>query len=164
MGGPAQFEDIGENMRRKDREIGLADAEGVLAKGTYGVLSLNGAEGPYGVPVCHVLLRGTVYFHCAMTGRKLDLLKADDRVSFCVVGEAETMPAAFSMKYRSVIVAGRAAEVTARDEKLEALDALVLKYSGPEYAAAGRTKGEAALSVTAVYAIKPETITGKARV
>lgn len=151
-------------MRRKDREIGRAEAEEVLAKGAYGVLSLNGAEGPYGVPVCHALLRGTVYFHCATTGHKLDLLKADDRVSFCVVGGAEALPAAFSMKYRSAIVSGRAAEVTDRVEKLAALDALVLKYSGPEYAAAGRTKGEAALAATAVYAIKPETITGKARV
>lgn len=151
-------------MRRKDREIGRAEAEEVLAKGTYGVLSLSGAEGPYGVPVCHALLRGTIYFHCAMKGRKLDLLKADNRVSFCVVGETETLPSAFSMKYRSAIVSGRAAEVTDNAEKLEALDALVLKYSGPEYAAAGRAKAEAALAVTAIYAIKPETITGKARV
>jgi nitroimidazol reductase NimA-like FMN-containing flavoprotein (pyridoxamine 5'-phosphate oxidase superfamily) len=151
-------------MRRKDREIGRAEAEEVLAKGVYGVLSINGAEGPYGVPVCHALLRGAIYFHCAMRGRKSDLLKDDDRVSFCVVGETETMPSAFSMKYRSAIVSGRVAEVTDNAEKLEVLDALVLKYSGPEYAAAGRTKAEAALAVTAIYAIKPDAITGKARV
>ena len=108
-------------MKRKDREIERAEAEAILEKGLYGVLSLNGAAGPYGVPICHALLNGLVYFHCAVKGRKVDLLRADDKVSFCVLAEAEPLPAAFSMKYRSAIVSGKAAEVTGRAEKLEAL-------------------------------------------
>jgi len=150
-------------MKRKDREIERAEAEAILEKGLYGVLSLNGAAGPYGVPICHALLNGLVYFHCAVKGRKVDLLRADDKVSFCVLAEAEPLPAAFSMKYRSAIVSGKAAEVTGRAEKLEALNALVLKYSGPGYAAEGRTKAEAALDMTAVYRINLEEISGKAR-
>lgn len=150
-------------MRRKDRETERAEAEAILAKGQYGVLSMNGAAGPYGIPVCHALLRGALYFHCAGKGRKVDLLRADDRVSFCVVAEAEPLPAAYSMKYRSAIVSGGAVEVTDRAEKLEALAALVLKYSGPEYAAEGRAKAEAALAATAVYRINIEELTGKAR-
>jgi len=150
-------------MRRKDRETERAEAEEILAGGAYGVLSINGADGPYGVPICHALARGTVYFHCAGEGRKLDHLRADDRVSFCVVDGAVPLPAAFSMKYRSAIVSGRAVEVTERGEKLEALAALVLKYCGNGHAASGRKQAEEGLGRTAVYGIKPEKITGKAR-
>ncbi len=150
-------------MRRKDRKTERAEAEEILAKGLYGVISMNGAAGPYGIPVCHALLRGALYFHCAGKGRKLEHLRADDRVSFCVVAEAESLPADFSMRYRSAVVSGRAAEVTGSAEKLEVLDALVLKYSGPGHAAVGRTKAEAALAVTAVYRINFDEISGKAR-
>jgi len=152
-----------KEMRRKDRQASREQAEEVLAAGMYGVLSMNGADQPYGIPLSHVWLKGAVYFHCAAEGSKLERLRADNRVSYCVVSEAAPLPAEYSMKYRSAIVSGKAAEVTDDAEKLEALIALVRKYSGETYVKPGGDRAAAALGRTLVYRIDPVRITGKIR-
>ena len=134
-----------------------------MESGLCGVLSMNGGAGPYGIPLSYVYLNGCVYFHCAAAGEKLERLRADGRVSFCVVAEAVPLPAEFSMRYRSAIAAGKAGEVADDAEKSAALIALVEKYSGKEYLKSGKDKAAAALSHTLVFKINIESLTGKAR-
>lgn len=71
----------------------------------------------------------------------------------------ETVPEKFSTKYRSVIVFGRARELSGM-EKTAALERLIDKYSR-DY----KEKGDAYIASdadkTAVYEIVPERITGK---
>jgi hypothetical protein len=124
---------------------------------------MNGADHPYGVPLSHVYLKGTLYFHCAAEGRKLTHLRTDSRVSFCAVAEAIPLPAVFSMKYQSAILSGRAEEVTDTAEKLAVLAALVEKYSGKEHVQAGKIQAAEGLGRTAVFRIRPDSITGKVR-
>lgn len=82
-------------------------------------------------------------------------------MSFCVVGRTQTLPEKFSMSYESVIVSGVASECTG-DEKVNALDELIRKYS-PDHLEAGfkyaRERGDRAK----VYKIAIRDICGKGR-
>jgi nitroimidazol reductase NimA-like FMN-containing flavoprotein (pyridoxamine 5'-phosphate oxidase superfamily) len=151
-----------KEMRRKDRSIDNEQAVDLLEKGKFGVLSTVGENGyAYGVPLNYVYSEGKIYFHCAGEGCKLDNIKFNNRVSFCVVGNTEPIPEKFSYKYESAIAFGRATEVHDK-EKEDALIALIQKYSsefmekGMEYIKKDSTKAK-------VIKIEIEHLTGKAR-
>jgi nitroimidazol reductase NimA-like FMN-containing flavoprotein (pyridoxamine 5'-phosphate oxidase superfamily) len=149
-------------MRREDRRITEQEALAILVHGEWGVLSTcSKDQGPYGVPLSYCYFNGSLYFHCALVGRKLDDIREEDRVSFCVVGKTRTLPEKFSMCYESVIVSGVASECTG-DEKLNALDELIKKYS-PDHLEAGFAYARKSGEKTKVYKIAIHDICGKAR-
>jgi nitroimidazol reductase NimA-like FMN-containing flavoprotein (pyridoxamine 5'-phosphate oxidase superfamily) len=149
-------------LRNKKRGITETEARELLQRGEYGILSTCGPDGePYGIPLSYCLLGDAVYFHCAVTGRKLSNLAANDRVSFCVVGVTEVLPDLFATRYESVIASGRASEVFG-EEKQQALEGLVIKYSA-EFHAKGLDYIKAAWEETKTYRISIENICGKAR-
>ncbi len=151
-------------MRRQDRELADAEIESILNRGLYGVLSMQGPDGyGYGVPLSYVYDGGAIYFHAALEGKKLDCLRRNNKVSFCVVGQAEPMTEKFSMRYRSVMAFGKIHEVKG-EEKMEALLKLVDKYANDEaYRERGRGHAVEGLAKTAVLRLEIERLTGKAR-
>lgn len=152
-----------KEMRRRDRELSSAETEEILVKGTYGILSMNGDNDyGYGVPLSYVYTAGSIYLHCAPEGHKLDRIRNDNRVTFCVVGEAVPLPDIFAMKYTSAIAFGKAGEVDG-DEKMTALIGFVKKYSTDEYLEKGRQYAETAFKKTALIKIAVEHMTGKGR-
>ena len=149
-------------MRRKDRQISEAEALSLLEQGEYGVLGTVSTDGqPYGVPVNYCCLNGSIFFHCALEGRKLDNIRNNPRVSFCVVGNTEVLPAEFGARYESCIVQGMASESLA-EEKRAALEGLIAKYSR-DFFAEGHQYIEKLNAKTRVFKISVEAITGKAR-
>lgn len=149
-------------MRRKDRQITGAEAFSLLEQGEYGVLGTVSADGlPYGVPVNYCCLDGSIFFHCALEGRKLDHIRNNPRVSFCVVGATEVLPAEFGTRYESCIVQGIASESFA-EEKRAALEGLIAKYSR-DYVAEGQQYIERLNAKTRVFKISVDALTGKAR-
>ena len=111
-------------LRRKNQQLSETEARSILKNGTYGVLSVQGDDGyPYGVPMNYVYGDDAIYFHCAKEGHKMEGFQRSDKVSFCVVGEDEVIPEAFSTAYASVIVFGRASVVTDEKEKREGVKA-----------------------------------------
>lgn len=149
-------------MRRKDRKLGKEEIFEILKKGEYGIFSTISQNGyPYGLPVNYVYTNGSIYFHCAVEGHKLDNIKNNDKVSFCVVGPTQILPDKFSTKYESVIVFGRAIEVSG-DEKNRALLELINKYS-PDYIEQGKEYIQKKNKDSKVIKIKTEHITGKGR-
>lgn len=116
-------------MRRLDRKMSNEEAVELFKKCEYGVLSTVSADGyAYGVPLSYVFLNNSIYFHCASSGHKLDNIKNNDRVSFCVVGNVENVPHKYTTKYESAIAFGRASEVCEQEKHL-ALMAIAKKYS-----------------------------------
>ncbi len=116
-------------MRRIKQLLPENEAREILARGNYGTLSLIGDEDfPYGVPLNYVLIGDSIYFHCAKSGHKLDALRKDPRVSFCVVNRADVIQEKFTTVFNSVIAFGRAREITDPDEMRAALVALCKKY------------------------------------
>jgi nitroimidazol reductase NimA-like FMN-containing flavoprotein (pyridoxamine 5'-phosphate oxidase superfamily) len=147
-------------MRRKDRAISEQAAWEILKKADHGVLSLISPEGePYGLPLNYCVIDGAIYFHCAMAGRKLDCLSANPAVSFCAIGSAEIIPREFTTRYESVIVFGRAGEVTGAEKTL-ALEGLIARFSG-EFPDEGLAMIESMGDVTKVIKISIESLTGK---
>lgn len=149
-------------MRRSEREINAQEAIELLERCEFGVLSSKGADGyAYGVPLNYVYVDNVIYFHCALTGHKLDNIRDNNKVSFCVVGGTEIIPDKFSTRYESAIVFGTAEEVYDR-EKESALRSLISKYAS-QYTESGEEYIRNSGNVTKVVKIDIQHITGKAR-
>ena len=74
-------------MRRKDREVtDFHEMIDIMKKCDSCIVAMNDRDFPYVVPMNFGLeVQGEqvfLYFHCAMEGKKLDLLKKDNRVTF----------------------------------------------------------------------------------
>jgi nitroimidazol reductase NimA-like FMN-containing flavoprotein (pyridoxamine 5'-phosphate oxidase superfamily) len=151
-----------KTMRRADRAISESEAQEVLQSGEYGILSTVSADGqPYGVPVSYAYTGEAIYFHCAVEGYKLENLSSNNKVSFCVVGKTQVLPDKFATNYESVIVFGKAFEVTDA-EKHAGLVALLKKYS-PGFVDKGLRYIDGDGDEARVYKIAIESMTGKAR-
>lgn len=149
-----------KEMKRKEKQLTSEETDRLLQIGVFGVLSLAGPGGvPYGVPLNYVYYNGSIYFHCAVEGLKLDLINENSQVSFCVVVDAVVIPERFSTRYSSVILSGRALEVFDQ-EKRRSLTALLEKYS-PGHLEEGIQYLEKAWGRTKVYRIDIEDCTGK---
>src|SRR3972149_8062353 len=90
-------------VRRQDRLLDAEQATKLLQIGVYGVLSLVDKDGQaYGIPINYVWdSRNSIYLHCAPEGRKLNCIKSNNKVSFCVVGNTHVLPDKFSTEYES---------------------------------------------------------------
>ena len=147
-------------MRRKDKEIGMDEAIRFLAGCEYGVLSTVDIDGqPYGVPLNYAYKDNCIYFHCSLTGHKIDNIDDNPKVSFCVVGDVKVLPAEFTTEYVSTVVFGVASEVQG-GERYDALVLLLEKYS-PDFMEDGRKYIEKLDKVTKVIKIEIQHISGK---
>ena len=88
-------------MRRIRQQLSHEDAEQILQHSTSGVLSVNGDEGyPYAVPVSYVYADGKIYFHSALQGHKVDAIRNNPKVSFCVIAQDDVKPMEFTTYFK----------------------------------------------------------------
>ena len=129
-------------MRRKDREI--TDINGIeeilLLCKTCHIAMIDG-EAPYVVPLSYgyKFLGGGVlelYFHSALEGRKLEILKRNNKVCFEMSCEGEPVhsetPCNSGYYYTSVIGFGEAVFIDDTDEKCEALSIMFRHQTGKD--------------------------------
>jgi nitroimidazol reductase NimA-like FMN-containing flavoprotein (pyridoxamine 5'-phosphate oxidase superfamily) len=117
-------------MRRNRQQLSREECERILGRCTSGVLALTGDGGyPYAVPLSYVYADGTIIFHSAVEGHKVDAIRRDNHCSFCVIEQDDIMPAEFTTHFRSVIVFGRIHILEGTDEKVQALRLLGRRYS-----------------------------------
>ena len=96
-------------MRRKAQQLSNEECEEILRNATSGVLAVYGDDGyPYTVPLSHAYSDGKIVFHGAKEGHKIDSIRRNDKVSFCVIAQDEVMPKERTTAYISVIAFGRA--------------------------------------------------------
>ncbi len=151
-----------KEMRRRDRQIGEEEALKLLKEAQYGILSTTGENGyAYGVPLNYAYLDGSIYFHCAQEGAKLNNIAKNNRVSFCVIGDSEPIPEKFSYRYISTVVFGNCSEVFEKEKEM-ALTALIQKYAA-EFLNKGMDYINKDKDTTKVMKISIEHMTGKAR-
>ena len=97
-------------MLRKKQALSLEECKEILKTETRGVLSVMGENGyPYGMPMNHFYNEtdGCLYFHCGKKGHRLDALKENDKVSFCVYDKGCRRENEWAWNVKSVIVFGR---------------------------------------------------------
>ncbi len=121
-------------MRKKHKEItDLAEVERLLHQTDVCHLALMDADSPYVVPMHFGYADGRLYMHSAPAGRKIELLKACDRVAFSLVaGHVVTIgtPACRSdTVYLSVAGRGRARILTELEDKRRGLTLLMADFS-----------------------------------
>ena len=151
-----------DTVRRRDRLLDETDAFALLERGEYGVLSMAAETGgAYGIPISYVWDgAGSVYFHCAPEGRKLRLLAADDRVSFCVVGHTKVIPCQFTTAYESVLLEGHVRMDLPEEERWHALELLLKKYS-PDHTETGTKYAGRSFHRTNILRLDVERMSGK---
>lgn len=117
-------------MRRIRQQLSNEVAEEILRSATAGVLSVNGDNGyPYGVPVSYVYADGKIYFHSAVQGHKVDAIRNNPKVSFCVIAQDDIKPQEFTTYFKSVIAFGTARIIEDDTEKMLTLRLLAERFT-----------------------------------
>ena len=170
-------------MRRKDREMSTDFGKEIIDKASYGILSMvdENCE-PYGIPLSIVRDNDFLYFHSALEGRKVNILRTNSIVSIAFVGDvkipenftkkeldemAQDKPkvsslisSVFTTEFESVIVNGNVNLVEDEEEKIKAMKLICEKYtpSKMEYFNVAISSG---LKLTNIYRINIINITAK---
>ena len=160
-------------MRRKHCLVSDPDTiAALLGRCRVGRLATIGADGyPYITPLNYVYWQGSIYFHCAREGEKLDNLRRDAKVCFEVdlplayldTGfDRDRPPCSVHQFYHSVIIRGRAEIVDDPEEKVAALNALMAAHEseGREPFTAIVPEMEA-VAICLVVAVRVESISAK---
>ncbi|NJE39708.1 pyridoxamine 5'-phosphate oxidase family protein [Faecalicoccus pleomorphus] len=153
-------------MRRKDREIKDFDKIlQIMRQCDSCVLALNDDGFPYMVPLNFGMNiedgQLYLYFHCAMQGKKLDLIRKDNRATFEMdcdhnfILYDERMSC--TMGYSSVVGHG-IIEFVEEEKKYEALKILMRQYHAEDF-----QFNKDMIKVTTVLKMKVLDITGKRR-
>lgn len=175
-------------MRRAKQQLDLAACRVILGKGTSGVLALATTDGlPYAVPLSYVYVApdeacgdagcdaaasavgktaslqvgscGSLFFHCAREGRKLDLIRQNPHASFCVIGQDEVVPERFTTHFTSVIAFGRIGVMEDDAAALQATRLLGRKYNPNEDEL--RSELDKSFRHMVALELKVEELTGK---
>ena len=149
-------------MRRKNQLVSEVETLAVLERGTSGVLAVNGDGGyPYAVPLSYVYNDGKIYFHCAKSGHKIDAIKNNDKVSFCVIDQDEIVPEKYTTYFRSAIAFGRAKILEEPEEIMKAIDILAKKYASEDSEENRHMAIQRDISPMLMVEIEVEHMTGK---
>ena len=138
-------------MRRSDKAITVAaDIEQILKAGRVCQLALKAEPAPYLVSLNYGYHQGELFFHSAGEGRKLDLLREDPRVGFCVALDhglvAGEKACDWSTRFQSVVGHGRIVFLETLEEKRQGLDRFMAHYSPAPFG-----YPEQSLAATRVY-------------
>ena len=125
-------------MRRNDREVTQIDIiEEIIRKSDVCRIAIANGNIPYIVTMNFGYSPGRekkLYFHCAPAGRKLDMLKVNNYVSFEMDTDHEIYGGEkgsdWGMKFSSVVGYGNISFVTEREEKINGLNFIMAKYGG----------------------------------
>lgn len=109
-------------MRRFKQQLTENETLEILRHSTSGVLSLCGDDRiPYGVPLSHVYENGKLYFHSALTGHKVDLIRQNCNASFTVIAKDELHPERYTTYFQSAIAFGKVRIIEDEQDKREIL-------------------------------------------
>ena len=112
-------------MRRFKQQLTETETLDILRRSTSGVLSLCGDDGmPYGVPLSHVYDAGKLYFHSAVTGHKVDIIRQNRNASFTVIAKDEIHPERYTTYFQSVIAFGKVRIIEDEQRKRDILEIL----------------------------------------
>jgi nitroimidazol reductase NimA-like FMN-containing flavoprotein (pyridoxamine 5'-phosphate oxidase superfamily) len=150
------------HMRRGDKQIkSKKEVEKVLQEAKILRISFSEDNRPYLVPMNFGYQDNCIYLHSAPEGKKIDILLKNNRVCFEVDIQTEVVedskPCNWGMRYLSVIGFGRAQFLDDIEDKKDAFEVIMKKYSSQrsfEYP-------EADLKGVTIMKIEIDRMTGK---
>lgn len=149
-------------MIRKNKQLSREECVKLLKTEKRGVLSVIGDGGyPYGMPMNHYYndSDGNIYFHCGKIGHRLDSIKGNDKVSFCVCDKGYANDGEWALNVKSVIVFGRVEIIDDINVITDIATDLSLKFtSDMEYI---QNEIEQYAKKTLILKLTPENICGK---
>lgn len=151
-------------MRRFRQQLPDQDCIQILNKNTNGVLALLSKDGfTYALPISYVYdpSDNTIYFHSAVSGKKLEDIEYHSKVSFCVIDQDQIVPEEFTTYFKSVIVFGNIQILKSDEEKRKALYKLADKYSPKESDESVKHEIDTQINRTVILALKIDSMTGK---
>ncbi len=121
-------------MRRKEKEVtDKKEIEQIFKTAHICRLAMIDGEMPYIVPMNFGYKDNTLYFHSAISGRKIDILKKNLNVCFEIDIPGETINAEkacnWSMSFVSIIGEGTVLFIDDEAEKIDALNIIMKHYS-----------------------------------
>ena len=122
-------------MRRFRQQVSREECVRILQEEKRGVLSMAGEDGyPYGIPLNHWYnpADGKLYFHGAKEGHKIDALRNDNRVSYCVMDAGYRREGEWALNVTSVIVFGQISLVTDEEKARLIGENLCRKFTDDE--------------------------------
>ena len=125
-------------MRRKKQFLSIEKDVEILTHAPRGVLSVLGDDGyPYGMTLNYVYdpnagELGSILFHSALTGHKVDALAACDKCSFTTIDNGYQNEGEWWRYFHSVVCFGHASIIQDAQRKHDALVMLAKKYFPPE--------------------------------
>lgn len=148
-------------MRRHEKEISSqGELEQVLWQGRICHLAIPDEPLPYLVPMNYGYRDGALYFHSALQGYKIDLLRQQPRARFSIVNDQGIIEAEracnWGARFSSVMGTGRIEFIEDRQEKLVALRILMAQYSDGNF-----TFDESQIAATKVFKLVIEAMSGK---
>lgn len=148
-------------MRRIKQQLTQEECEKILERGRTGVLAVLGDDGyPYTVPINYYYTDGKIYLHCAKSGHKLDAIRSNPKVSFCVVERDDILQEKFTTLFKSAVAFGKAEILTDKEEMRSSVTALAEKYC-PDFLDEVPTEVEHGFDILCMIKINIEHLTGK---
>ncbi len=150
------------SMRRKQYEITDRKLIGkILSKSEICRIAIMDGDKPYIVPLNYGYYDNALYFHSAPVGKKIDLLKINNKVCFEIEYSAEIVkhdiPCEWGTKYRSVIGYGAIDFITDPKQKKKGLD-IIMAHNGKKDNNAYKDKQ---VEYILILKLSIEKITGK---
>lgn len=122
-------------MRRTPQALSREEMVDLLKTETRGVMSVQGDDGyPYGFPINHYYDEeaNKLYFHGANFGHRVDAVKRDPKVSYCVYGAEYQVEGDWAKYVKSVIVFGKAELIEEQDEVIRISRLICDKFPCPQ--------------------------------
>ena len=149
-------------VARKKQSLNDAQIAAILSDEKRGVLSVHGENGyPYGLPMNYWYdpNNGCLYFHSGKKGHKIDAVRADNKVSFCVYDGGFRKDGEWALNICSVIVFGTLHVVEDTEKAEEICRRLSLKFTDDTAYIDAEIQKFA--KDTLCYELRPVHITGK---
>ncbi|KAA6334259.1 hypothetical protein EZS27_017399 [termite gut metagenome] len=148
-------------MRRKEREItDRAEIDSIIYSSKVMHLALSDNNTPFLVPLFYTYDGTSLYFHSAKAGTKIEIIKRNNNVCFEITtdhGVIESDKACdFEAKHRTVIGFGKALFVESEEEKINALNRIVARFTDKKF-----EFPKANLNSTTVIRIEIDLLKGK---
>jgi nitroimidazol reductase NimA-like FMN-containing flavoprotein (pyridoxamine 5'-phosphate oxidase superfamily) len=118
------------SMRRKEKEVtDRNEMVRILLEARYVTIAMSDDDGPYLVTVTHGFddERNALYFHCAQSGRKVDILKKDGRVWGQALVDLGYAEGSCDHLYKTTQFRGKVTFVDGVSEKRQALGIMIRK-------------------------------------